>query len=225
MTSSTNARIAGFAFLFYIAAGITSLMLFRRAVGGADIPAKLAGIAQHATEIRVVLVLTLLESVCALLLAATLYAITYEQDCDLATLGMICRVVEGVLGALALSDMLALLRLATDSAEHAAQTDGAHALGGYLLRDDIPVAATFFAVGSAIFAYLLLRGRMIPVPLAWLGLWASVLLVAGLPMQLAGVLVAPITKLMWLPMLAFEVPLGVWLIIKGIYKRPLAEPA
>jgi hypothetical protein len=37
MTRTTNARVAGFTFLFYIAAGITSLVLFGRAAGGEGI--------------------------------------------------------------------------------------------------------------------------------------------------------------------------------------------
>ena len=77
------------------------------------------------------------------------------------------------------------------------------------------VTATFFAVGSTLFSYLLLRGRMIPVPLAWLGVVGSVLLVIGLPLQAAGFLSGPIAMMMWLPMLAFEVPVGLWLIING----------
>jgi hypothetical protein len=57
---------------------------------------------------------------------------------------------------------------------------------------------------------------MIPIPLAWLGVVASVLLVICLPLQLAGFLGGPITSFMWLPMLAFEVPLAFWLLIKGV---------
>jgi hypothetical protein len=48
MTRTTNARIAGFTFLAYIAAGITSMILFRRAAGGEGVAAKLAGNAAHA---------------------------------------------------------------------------------------------------------------------------------------------------------------------------------
>jgi len=83
-------------------------------------------------------------------------------------------------------------------------------------------AAIFFAVGSTIFSWLLLRGRMIPVALAWLGVLASVLLVVILPLQLAGLFggsmswSASITWLVWLPMLVFEVALALWLIIKGV---------
>jgi hypothetical protein len=78
------------------------------------------------------------------------------------------------------------------------------------------MSAIFFAMGSTLFSYLLLRGRTIPVPLAWIGVVASLLLVVGLPLQLAGVLSGPVTSYVWIPMLAFEVPLGSWLLIKGV---------
>jgi uncharacterized protein DUF4386 len=109
-----------------------------------------------------------------------------------------------------------LLWLATASGADAPATAAAHALAAYLLRDDVALTATFFAVGSTAFAYLLLRGRMIPVPLAWLGVVASVVLVVGLPLRLAGWLHGPITMIMWLPMLLFEIPLGLWFLTKGV---------
>jgi hypothetical protein len=57
---------------------------------------------------------------------------------------------------------------------------------------------------------------MIPASLAWLGLVASVILVIGLPLQLAGWLQGTITSIIWLPMLAFEVPLAIWLLTRGV---------
>jgi hypothetical protein len=80
----------------------------------------------------------------------------------------------------------------------------------------VALTATFFAVGSTLFSYLLLRGRMIPIPLAWLGVIASAVLVVGLPLQLAGFFGGRFATLMWLPMLAFEVPLALWLLIRGV---------
>ena len=216
MTRRTNARIAGLTFLAYIAAGIASMVLFGQATSGEGIAAKLAGIAQHATDLRVVVMLDLLQCFSALVLAVTLYVITREQDPDLAMLGLTCRVGEGVLGATGIPSTLGLLWLATATGADAPDTGAAHALGAYLLRGEVALTASFFAVGSMLFAYLLLRGRMIPIPLAWLGVVASALLVVGLPLKLAGVLRGPITSLLWLPMLAFEVPLGLWLLIKGV---------
>jgi len=162
MTRTTNARVAGFTFLFYIAAGITSLVLAGQT---------------HVTD-----VLSLLTSFSALVLGVTLYMITREQGPALAILALTCRVLEAVSGE----------------------------------------AAIFFAVGSTLFSWLLLRGRMIPVALAWLGVLASVLLVVILPLQLAGLFGGPmswsaaVTWLVWLPMLVFEVALALWLLIKGV---------
>ena|SRR5438874_1940859 len=173
MTLKTNARIAGFTFLFYIAVGV-----------------------QHAANPGIAVLLTLLQSFSALVLAVTLYGITSGEDQDIAMLALTCRVVEGVLGALS--------------------KPGSSPLMG----------ATFFAVGSVLFSWLLLRGRLIPPAMAWLGVFASLLLMVGLPLQLAGVVSGKVTLFMWLPMLAFEVPLGFWLLIKGVAgssQRPIGQ--
>ena len=80
----------------------------------------------------------------------------------------------------------------------------------------------YFAVASTIFAWLLLRGALIPAVLAWLGVCSSGLLVVILPIQRAGLLGGPgswsssITWLLWLPALVFELALAAWLIVKGV---------
>jgi hypothetical protein len=130
-----------------------------------------------------------------------------------------CRVGEGVIGGIFIPTTLGLLALATDAGANAPDTAAAHALGSFLLTAcawNPIIAATFFAVGSTLFSWLLLRGRMIPVALAWLGVLASVVMVVGLPLQLVGVLPDSVTWLMWIPMAAFEIPLGLWLLIKGV---------
>ena len=226
MTRTTNARIAGFTFLFYIAAGISSMVLFGRAASGEGIAAKLASISEHAMEMRILVLLSLLICFAALVLGVTLYAITREQDRDLAMLALISRVAEGLAGMF-MPRTLALLWLATASGADALNTDAAHTLGAFLLKMGAwSPSATFFAVGSTLFSWLLLRGRMIPVALAWLGVFASVLLVAILPLQLAGLFggagnwLSAVTWLIWLPMLVYEVALALWLLIKGVGGKP-----
>ena len=160
MTLTTNAKVAGFTFWIYFAAGIGGMLL-----GNAPATA----------------VLSLVTSFCALVLGVTLYAITREQDPDLAMVGLTCRVIEAAPGH----------------------------------------GEIYFAVGSTIFSWLLLRGRMIPVALAWLGVIASVFLVVLLLLQFAGFFggarawSSPVTWAVWLPMLVFELTLAVWLITKG----------
>lgn len=168
MTRTANARLAGFTFLLYIVAGITSLSLTRY---------------PNARS-----VLGIVTSLCALVLGVTLYAITRDEDPDLALLALGCRFVDAIPG----------------------NQNG---------------SALFFAVGSTIFAWLFLRGRMIPVWLARLGVLASVLLVILLFVQRAGVFAdalnwsSPVTWVLWFPMLIFEVTLAFWLLIKGVAWR------
>ncbi len=161
MTRTSNARVAGVTFLVYIAAGLTAMAV---------------GVRPHVT-----VPLTLVTSLCALVLGVTLYALTRDVDTDLAMLAFACRVIEAIPG---------------------------------------DYAAIFFAVGSTLFAWLFLRGRVIPSALAWLGLFASILLVVVLLLQSAGFGGAgswssSLTWLVWLPALIYELWLAVWLIAKG----------
>lgn len=161
MAFTTNARIAGFAFLFYIAAGIASMAMTR---------------APYAAE-----TVGLFTALSAVVLGVTLYAITRDAGREIALLGLACRIVEAGPGE----------------------------------------GTFFFAVGSTAFAWLLLRGQMVPAPLAWLGLAASLLLMILIPLQQFGLLGGPMnwssaaTWTAWLPMLIYEVTLGLWLLIKG----------
>ena len=72
MTLRTNARVAGFTYWIYFGAGIAGLLLARNA------PATAA--------------LSLVTSFSALVLGVTLYAITREQDPDLAMVYWLWRV-------------------------------------------------------------------------------------------------------------------------------------
>src|SRR5882762_10387840 len=123
--SHTNARLAGFTFLAYIATGIASMVLFGQAASGANAAAKLASIAQHATAVRLSAVLTLLTFFEAVVLGVTLFALTHEEDLDLAVLGLCCRVGEGVLGAASAVSTMRLLPVAAASA-----TSGCPGRGG-----------------------------------------------------------------------------------------------
>jgi hypothetical protein len=81
------------------------------------------------------------------------------------------------------------------------------------------VCSILFAAGSTLFCTLFLRARSIPAVLAWLGLFASVLLVVALPARLGGVLGGPAATYVWMPMLVFEVAFALWLIVKGVTVR------
>jgi hypothetical protein len=225
MTRRTNARLAGFLFLFYIVVVVTQMVLPGGTSGAEDTAARLAAIARNAPLERINILLTLLTSVIAMTLAMALHGLTRDVDRDLAVLALFLRMGEGLLAAVTPMISLGLLWLAAVGAGPGApEPAGANALGAFLLKLggwNTGVCSLLFAEGSTLFCWLFLRGRLIPAPLAWLGLAASILMVAGLPLRLVGWLHGPVAMWMWLPMAAFEIPLGLLLLIKGV-REPAA---
>jgi hypothetical protein len=217
MTRATNSRVAGFTFLAYIVVGIISMMLHGKAVKGDDIVAQLTSINLHRSYLQAALVLDLLCAFAAIVLGVTLYALTREQDPHLAMLGLVCRGAEGIVAGVSVQASVGLLWVAKAVASNDSNTEATNAIGSYLLGVHWSplVAATFFAVGSTAFSWLFLRGRMIPVWMAWSGVISSALLVVALPLQLGGFLPGSVVQFLWIPMAAFEIPLAVWLLVKG----------
>jgi len=133
-----------------------------------------------------------------LVLAVSLNAITREQDPDLALLALTCRVAEGVIG-ICIPTSLAC------SGSEPVPAPTRRTPGSARARC-VPLQAGRVEVGRR---HLLRRRQhadllaapprpVDPVPLAWLGVAASALLVIVLPLQLAGFLAGPITSLAWL---------------------------
>lgn len=227
MTRNTNARVAGFTYLFYAAIGICLELLMHQARGVDGGAAELMRIGQYATNVRLTILIALLECLSSFVLAVTLYGITRHEDHELAMLGLVCRVAEGVLGSPNnIPTYLGLLWLA--KAGGAADVPTTNALRTFLLMPgaSVPIGSIFFAVGSLIFSYLLLRGRMVPVSIAWLGVFASGLLAVTLPLQLAGFLSGPLTGYYpWLPALVFQIVIALWFLIKGVATPATRRPA
>jgi hypothetical protein len=214
MSRRRTARLAGFTFLLYIAVGITSMIVLPGGGAATDTTARLARIAQHASSVPLEILFAILMAVCAVTLGVTLHALTRDVDRELATLGMAFRVMEGMIAASAPLFSLGLLHLATRGSDAAASNE----IAALLFRADqwkVTIAAMLFAFGSLLFTWLLLRGRIIARPLAWLGVVASIILVVCLPLQLMGLLGGPLVMAMWIPMAAFEIPLGAWWLVRG----------
>ncbi len=86
-------------------------MLGSGASRGDTVAARLTSVAAHTTQIRATIVLNLLADFSALVLGVTLYGITREEDNELAVFALICRVSEGLSGAITLSSALLVVLL------------------------------------------------------------------------------------------------------------------
>ncbi len=216
MTQRTEARIAGCAYLAYIVLAMSSSILFGRATAGDTISQTLATLARMIWTARVTVLLDLLQPVCALVLAVTLYKLVKVVDPTLALLAMVFRLGEGLLGSLPILSKLELMQFATPPADHSAGALSSLALGSEILhRPDSGFSEFCFVIGGFLFAYLFLRGRLIPRWLAWIGVVTIGAQMICVPLRIATILPASIVNWLWFPILFYEVPLGIWLIARG----------
>jgi hypothetical protein len=206
------ARLAGAMYLVLIVAVLASSTLLGGS--GSDITKTFRTISDNATGFRIGIAMLVVAAIATVVLATMLRALTKSQDEDLATLALACRVVEAALYAVQIFGALILLSL------HREPTAGARQAGAVVI-DVVAwssnVGAAFFAVGCALFAYLLLKGRLIPVPLAALGVVASLILVVAVPLETAASRSTVVGGflVLWLPMFVFEIATGAWLLVKG----------
>jgi len=212
------AKVAGWAFLVYIAAGLAESILFESTLGSGAPLTKLANANANASTLRLTVVLSLVSIFSALVLAVTLFAVTFSYGPIVALAGLVGRTAEGVIGctyALTTAGLVSTARFSA-AGEFIAGSESVAVLLLAIRHESALLSALCFAVGSAAFAYLLIRGRAVSAALAWFGLAASVLLMIVLPAQMATGVHGLLAIVLWLPMLMFELVLAVWLIVRGL---------
>jgi Domain of unknown function (DUF4386) len=208
------ARLAGFTFLFLIACVLASTFLFGEA-GNEDVGGALRYISENTMPVRVGVYLQVIASISTFVLGGMLYAITKHQDQNLAIIALSFRAAEAALYVIGIMSVLGLLSLSQETVGASELATAEFVSNAWSLSTNI--GATFFAVGSTVFSYLLFKARSIPVLLSLLGLVASFILVVVVPIQAAAGYATGegVAFLIWIPMFLFEISAGFWLLIKG----------
>jgi Domain of unknown function (DUF4386) len=219
-------RVAGFAFLFLIVTVLAGGVLWGGVRTTQGISDTLVSISENSENLRLSLVLSAVAGITTLVLAAMLYATVQHQDRNLAILALSCRAVEGGLYAVGMFDTLALLSLSQSSANDAPSVQVLADLLMNVRWMGTNIGAIFFAAGSTVYCYLLLKARSIPVALAAVGVLGSLLVLVAVPWQtaLSHRTFAGASGLIWVPIGVFEITAGVWLLMKGA-KMPASAPA
>ncbi len=208
-------RVAGFAFLFLIVTVLASGILWRGVRTTHGISDTLVSISEMFSEIRLSLVLSIVASITTLLLAAMLYAIVAHQDRNLAILALSCRVVEA--GLYAVGMLARNVSLSQGSSNDASSVQALADQSMDVRWTSTNIGAIFFAAGSTVYSYLLLKARSIPVPLSVTGLVGSLIILVGVPAQtaLSHRTFAGVSAVIWVPVAVFDIATGVWLLAKG----------
>ncbi len=214
MTQRAESRLAGIAYLAYIVLAMSAAVLSGKTMGGADTSQRLATLRSMLSIAQVTVLLDLLQIVCAVVLAVTLYRLSRTVNITVALLAMTFR--EGIT-VFPLLGKLELMRLATASNPSCASSAGCLAIAGEVFtRPDDLFGQFCFVVGGFLFAYLLLVGRLIPRWMAWTGVITIGLQLLCVPLYVATLLPGKVVSWLWFPILLYEVPLGCWLTFQGI---------
>lgn len=217
MTQRTEAKLAGYTYLSYIVFAMSAVVLSSRTTVGADTSQMLTTLHSTMWIARVTVLLDLLQIACAIVLAVTLYRLSQKVDATLALIAMSFRFGEGLLGFVPLLGKLELMKLATGPNGGCIASPGCLAVASEIFsRPDDLFGQFCFVVGGFLFAYLLLAGRLIPRWMAWTGVITIGLQLICVPLYVATILPGKVVNWLWFPILLYEVPLGLWLIRRGV---------
>ena len=216
------ARIAGSIHLVAMALSLFSEgYLPSRILVAGDLAATTTNLAALQVLYRAGIVVDVVVFLSDVVLAWALYQLLKPVDDSLARLGAFLRVANGAILAAVTLNGLVCVRLLS-SADYLQGVD-AHTLQGLarlfmgIRGAGLNIGFVFLGAGSMVFAYLLLKSRYVPRLLAGWGILASPVLALG---ALAA-LFSPWFAANWamaamVPMFFYEVPLGVWFLVKGV---------
>jgi hypothetical protein len=179
---SVHARVAGFLFLFYIAAvALASLM------AGSDQP----DLVRRAWQ-----TLRLLGGLSAIPLGFSLYVVLRPVDRDWAIAAYVWRVAEGVLNAVASAFAFAALGATTK----------------IVAPTIMPISILCFAIGSLIFFRLIVQSRLLPLWLGLSGVVGSVCALILAATMLLVPHAPSYVGILWVPLAIAEIIGGLWML-------------
>lgn len=225
------ARVAGFAFLFAMAIVVIANygISFRLIVPG-NAAETARNIMANETLFRINIACDLIYAATVVVLLAALYVILKPVDRNLALVAAFCRLVVALMWGVTALYMLGALRLLGDAAylpvfeaDQLQTMARLHLAAGY---DAYYVGLPFWGLASTVCSYLWFKSRYIPRALAAFGVISS----AWCVFCAFAFIVSPNFQNTvhpgWfdMPMVIFEMALGLWLLFKGLRPSGVAEP-
>lgn len=219
-TLQTYARLAGFLYLFVMAAFVIPFVI-TGSLAATDNFAQTARDVMAAEFLyRGALAINLTGVIAVILLSGTFYALLRSVSPGLAAMALALRTAEAVFMGIAVMLRFPALDNYAAALEGGEHREALHQLIFSAFNGATLIGFACVSLGSALFFYLFFKSRYIPRPLAGFGLLASLLLGALafalilIPDQLAGFEMAAM-----LPLGIAEIGTGLWLLIAGANLR------
>lgn len=219
LRQATAARLAGATYLVTMATAIFSQSFIRASlVVRGDATQTALNIIASERLYRIGIAADLVTFTGVVVLTWALYVLLRPVGKRLAVLAVLLRLVEVSIHYVVI--MLSLGVLLLLGGDHLASFDASqrYALVRLVLSAQgagLNLGFVLLGLGSAAFAYLLLRSRYVPRALAALGVVASLLLSASAVAVILFPEVGPAVRATMVPMFVYEVSLGLWLLLTG----------
>ncbi len=216
------ARVAGLAYLLIIVTSILAMVFGsgKLIVEGND-AATFNNFMANELLFRITIAWELSMYASVVILSVALYAILKTVNKNLALFALCCRLIEAIMGCIAVLSSLVVLQLLYGE-NYSAVFEAEQLIALVGLNLDVQSAArsiliVFFGLGTIVFCYLLFKSKYIPRILAVFGIFSFLLmLIYSFVAILFPNLPAMIQLVFHLPGLLFEVIIGLWLLIKGV---------
>jgi hypothetical protein len=217
-------RLLGAAFLFVVLTSLSCGLLLKSAAGSGSTSDLLVSISNNTGLARVAILDGLLNSTGIVALAVLLYVVLKEQGKLMARVALGLWLAEAIFYTIMQLGLLALIPLSTEFVAAGAPAGSFYqTLGDFLYNGVFSQGMTihmwFYCTGGLLWYYLFYRSNYIPRAISVFGLLAVLLGLGSVVFQLLGYEV-PI--LLSLPLLPFELAIGVWLLFRGIREQPMA---
>jgi len=233
MNSDKNTpRLLGFMFLFVVVAGLLSTLMLSplnySPLGPVDdISETMINFSDSPTMVQMSIVGFLIEAVAIVLLTVLLFTTLRKQNMIIARSAFGLWIVEAVF--LAVREMNAFSLLYTGQEFVRAGTPDSsyfQTLGSLfheLAQFSYDVQMVFYCTGGILFYYLFLKSKYVPKVLSIWGIIAASVALIG---QLFVIFGYDVPLYVFLPLLPFEISIGVWLMVKGFNPSAIvSEPA
>ncbi len=224
----TAAKVAGFLYVFGMAIAVFAEFYARgRLIVPGDAVQTARNIAASERLFRIGIVGDLITFADDILLLWALYIVLKPINRNLALLAAFWRLAESsVLAVITLNDFAALRLLSGANYLRAFDTQQLQVLARVFVgvqADGYRIGIVFFGLGSTVFAYLWFKSRYIPRALAAWGIFSSlVTATVTLAIMIFPGLAPVVTPAYYVPIMIFEITLGLWLLVKGI-RTPIVE--
>ncbi len=215
-------RLLGLMFLIVVVLSVVGGSLFESygvtIVGQPDdISETMTKVSDDPTKMQMGIAIFLIEAVAIVLLAVLLYSVLRTQDEIMARWALGLWIVEAVFVAVKVISAFSLIYTSQDFVRAGAPDPSYfQTLGGLFVESwqfGYYAQMVFYCVGGILFYYLFLISRYVPSVLALWGVMAASL---GLVGTLALFFDYNVPMYVMLPILPFEISIGVLLLVKGI---------